>query len=370
MKVLLLVHGLPVGGTEKVVVDLSLWMRKKGVSVIIGCLDQIGPLGISLQEEGFHLKLFQRKPGFDRTLPIRLAAFASREKCDLVHAHQYTPFFYAALAKLLTKFSLVFTEHGRFYPDVPNWKRRIFNRIIGKNVDWITAVSQEVRKSLEKTESFPPDHIEVLHNGIDLSIFPKKHNLRKKFRKESGIPDEALVIGTVARLNVIKNQKFLIEAFHVLRKSIPGIYLLIIGDGPERFSLQTQVKALGLHHEVLFVGEQRNIPEWFNKIDIFALSSLSEGMPMTLLESMAAKVPIITTDVGGIREMLVPNKEALLIKSGDIKAFSEGMKKLIQDPFLRNELSEHAKMRVTKEFSLEVICRRYLEIYGKVTEGG
>jgi glycosyltransferase involved in cell wall biosynthesis len=381
LKVLLLVHGLPVGGTEVMVCHLARYLRGAGVEVEVGCLDLVGELGEELRRDGFVVVEFGRRPGFDVRLPARIARQVQQSGYDVVHAHQYTCFFYAALAKLLRRVPLVFTEHGRFYPDLASWKRQVFTALFSRQAAHVTAVSAGVRQSLLKVERFRGRDIEVLYNGIDVERFTRaSERPRAALRERCGLPIDAEIIGTVGRLDTIKNHTLLLHAFSRLRKASSQSLLAIVGDGPERSRLEDRARHLGLGDHVLFLGQRQNLEEVFASFDVFCLSSLSEGTPMTLLEAMAARVPIVSTGVGGIPEILESEQEAWLIKgmppdcrdlrdateSDYVTKFAEALKRVLLDADLRSRLASGALARVRREFSLDTICQRYLEIFGKV----
>ncbi|MBI5136407.1 MAG: glycosyltransferase [Nitrospirae bacterium] len=370
MRVMFLVHGLPVGGTERVVVDLCHWLRGHGVDLFVACLDELGAFGMALAAEGVDCHQLNRRPGLDLGLPGRIARLARREEASLIHAHQYTPFFYAALARRRAGIPLLFTEHGRFYPDPPSWKRRLFNRTVGRRVDHVTAVSGQVRDALVDVEGMAGNAIEVLYNGVDLSRFGAPPGARARLAVEWGVPPDATVVGTVARLNTIKNQALLLAAFARVAAALPDAHLLVVGDGPEFGRLTQQAEKLGIADRAHFVGERADVPFWLACMDVFALSSLSEGMPMTLLEAMAARVPIVSTAVGGIGEMLEDGAEALLVASGDTDALANALLALCADPARRGALTAAAHDRVARAFSLDVIGGRYLEIYRGLCRSG
>jgi glycosyltransferase involved in cell wall biosynthesis len=338
-------------------------MRARGIDLTVACLDELGFFGEGLKREGFSCHQLGRQPGFDFALPGRIAALAKSERVDVIHAHQYTPFFYGVMARRKAGVPLLFTEHGRFYPDLPSWKRRLFNRLIGCRVDHTTAVSDAVKEALVAIEGMPSAPIEVLHNGIDLGRFSVPTGARDWLAETHGVPMDAPVVGTVARLNPIKNQAMLVDAFAQARQVVPDAHLAIVGDGSERQALQTQVADLGLNAAVHFLGERDDVARMLGAMDVFALSSLSEGMPMTLLEAMAARVPIATTDVGGISQMLEPGREALFCASDDTAAFSANLVRLLSNPEVCEELTARAHARVVDDFSLDVIGERYLHIY-------
>ncbi len=370
MRVMLLVHGLPVGGTERVVVDLCRWLRGRKVQVLVACLDELGAFGEMLQADGVPTAQLHRQPGFDFGLPGRIAELAGRERIDVIHAHQYTPFFYGVMARYRTRCPLLFTEHGRFFPDLPSTKRRIFNRTVGRRVDGITAVSDGVKQALVAVERLPEERIEVLHNGLDVTGFALPDGARERLLAEWGVPVDAPVVGTVARLNSIKNQAMLIRAFARARRSVADAHLLMVGDGDERANLQQLAHSHQVGEAVHFTGEQTDVPHWLACMNVFALSSLSEGMPMTLLEAMAAGLPILTTDVGGINEMLHRDTEALMTDRDDEAGFAKALTRLLTDVDVRQRLGRSGRARLERDFSLDVIGERYLAIYRQMLDGG
>ena len=382
MKVLVLVHGLPVGGTEMMVCHLARRWREEDTDVVIACLDEVGELGEGLRSEGFEIVELNRQPGFDRALASRLRRTIRQGGFDVVHAHQYTCYFYGAIARIFGGCPLVFTEHGRFYPDLPSRKRRIFNKLLGKKATHITAVSEGVRRALVDIEGFPDRRIETLYNGIDVDRFAKVASRpRAELRREAGLPVDAPVLGTVGRLDGIKNHGFLLQAFARLRQRVPPACLAILGGGPEREHLETLARKLDLGDSVHFLGQRQAAAEVLAAFDAFTLTSLSEGTPMTILEAMACSRPIVATAVGGIPEVLENGQEAILIEGtppdcrdavpadaeGYLTKYVEAVEHVLLDADSAGKLATRALERVQSQFSLDVICRRYLEIFEKVT---
>lgn len=378
MKLLQLVHGLPVGGTEMMVCHLVRGLRRSGWDVSVACLDQIGELGAALESEGVSVRLLGRKSGFDSGLAGRIAALVKSDRIDLVHAHQYTCFFYAALARPRSGKPLLFTEHGRFYPDVSSVKRRVFNYLFGQRADRITAVSEGVKRSLVKVEGFDGSRIDVIYNGIDLDRFRAAESESvQELRASLGILPGTKVIGTVGRLDEIKNQSFLIHALSALQRSGVEASLLLVGDGPEREKLGSVALRLGLDKYVRFLGKRNDVARILRAMDIFALSSFSEGLPMTLIEAMAASTPIVSTGVGGIPEIIKNGENGLLVdgvppdssrlqeptSSAYLERYVHALRRLLADESLRGLLKENASSRARREFSLDTILQKYISNY-------
>jgi glycosyltransferase involved in cell wall biosynthesis len=357
---------------------LARHFRDRGVSPIVGCLDEIGELGKALMADGIVVELLHRRPGFDRTLPLRIARTVRRHRVEVIHAHQYTTFVYGVLAKLVTGVPMVFTEHGRTYPDQPRFKRRAFNFVFSRFAERVTAVSGGVKTALCRMEGFPPERVEVVYNGIDLGRYTVVDApARREARRRLGIPAEAPVVGTIGRLDPIKHYTLLLAAFRRVRTDHRDARLVIVGDGPERGRLESLAGLFDLSRAVHFLGARFDVDLILPAFDVFALSSLSEGLPMTIIEAMAAGVPIVSTAVGGVPEMVRDGQEALLVPgspspligaedleaSSRVEEFAGPLRRLLQDPALRDRLAVAARARAMGEFSLEVIGQRYRTIY-------
>lgn len=383
MKVLVIVHGLPIGGTEIMVSKLARYFRSQQVGVEVGCLEERGELGDRLSEEGFPVTVYGRRRGLDAGLPFRIARHVRRGHFDVVHAHQFTCYFYAVLARLLRRVPLVFTEHGRFYPDVASVKRQWGNRVLQHFVDRITAVSKGVRDSLVRVEKFSPARIRVVYNGIDVEELEPPPNVdRDELRRSLDVPPDASVVGTVGRLDPIKNHRLLLHALARLLEEKENTYLLIAGPGPERKTLEACADRLGITSHVRFLGARRDIPRVLGALDVFALSSVSEGTPMTILETMAARVPIVSTAVGGIPEILDTGRTALLVppppdsvngnaaewmlEAGFVETYAGAIRALLDDRELASRLAGAASIDVRERFSLRAIGDEYLQIYREV----
>ncbi len=379
MKITFLVHGLPVGGTERVVADLARWLRGHEHQVDVACLDQLGAFGEALQADGIPCTVLGRKAGFDRSVAGRLAAHVAQVGSELIHAHQYTAYFYAMLARSLlarprTRLPVVFTEHGRFHPDTASFKRRLFNRTIARPHGPITAVTEQVKTALVTIESLPAEAITILPNGLDPDGFDLSAAVGEPIRAQFGIPLNAPLCGTVARLEHIKRQDILLEAFALTLEKRPDAHLLIVGDGPMRRNLTALCKGLNLSERVHLAGSREDIPQVMAALDLFVLTSASEGMPMTLLEAMAARVAIVTTDVGSIGQMLENGQEAVLVPPPDdpartITALATQMSHLLATPDDRLTLTDAAHARLLQHFTLDRVGQAYLTIYRQAVDG-
>ncbi len=268
----------------------------------------------------------ERKPGLDLGCARRLARFVREEKVDLIHAHQYTPFFYALTSRLFrSRVPVVFTEHGRWHPDYPRRKRMIFNSLMTSRRDRFLGVGAKVREALIKNEGLPSERVEVVYNGIHLAPFENPPTDAASVRSELGLSPEDFVAMQVARLDGLKDHPTAIRMMAHLVQTVPHAKLILVGEGPERAKIEALIEELGLGRHVKLLGARRDVPRLLFAADAFLLTSISEGIPLTIIEGMAAGLPVVSTDVGGVREILGDPPVGLLAPSGEDQILAEAL---------------------------------------------
>jgi glycosyltransferase involved in cell wall biosynthesis len=359
-----LLHSLGVGGAE--VLAARLARRFAGsYQFLIVCLDELGTLGRELRADGFPVWVLGRKPGLDWSFPRRLAALWRRYHVDLVHAHQYTPFFYAMLARLLYRQPpVIFTEHGRHYPDYPRRKRMLVNRLLLEGRDRIVGVGDAVRQALIANEGIPASRVSLIYNGIDLRSYSSApDDSRLAVRQELGLGADDYVIVQVARLDYLKDHATAIRAMDLVVQNRKDAQLLLVGDGPEREIIQKQVQQRNLGPYVRFLGLRTDVARLLSAADLFLLTSISEGIPLTIIEAMAAGLPIVATHVGGLAEMIEDGKTGFLVPAGDSDAIARRILTIADDPELRTRLGRVGRDRAFQMFSEQQMHAQYVQLY-------
>ncbi len=364
-----LVHGLPVGGTE-VLVDRLVRRLASRFRIVIACLDEIGELGQRLIDDGVQVHSLHRRPGFDWSCVRRLARLLADERVQLVHAHQYTPFAYAAATRLLGRRPrIVFTEHGRFYPDYASRKRKVFNRLMTTRRDRLIAVGASVRQALIDNEGLSASQIQVIYNGVDLSPLAGASGRRAPMRQELGVTDDEFLVLQVARLNTIKDHATAIRALAAAIPSCPHMRLALVGDGPERQNIETQIAAHKLEKHVTMLGQRRDVADLLAAADAFLLTSVSEGIPVTIIEAMATGLPVVSTAVGGVPELISHGESGLVAPAGDDAQLAEALVRLASDAGLRSQLAECARRRAVTRFSEDQMVDQYARLYVDALDG-
>ncbi len=370
LRVLQVLHTLNRAGAERLVYEFALANRDH-IDTAVLTLDQLGPLADQLQAAGVDVHFTHRRDGIDVSQIFKIARIIKSFNPDVIHCHQYTPFFYAALAALAarSRARILFTEHGRHFPDIVSSKRRLFNRFLVSRAAHITAVCDFARRGLVASDAFPPDRVEVLYNGVDLERF---ENLppRDQARALLHLPPDVPLILHVGTFRPVKNQSAAIQAFKFVRDKIPNALIAFVGDGPDLPACSDLVARLNLVDAVFFLGQRDDIPTVLAAADLFIMTSRSEAHSVSILEAMAAAIPVVATDVGGIPETVLHNRTGLLVPPNDSSALASALVQLLNDPVRRAEFGSAARNRVREKFLRSDMHRRYLEIYNKLSSRG
>jgi L-malate glycosyltransferase len=356
-------HVMQVAGAEMLVAET---IRRLGsrLSPVVVCIDRVGQLGEIMRGEGVEVLALDRRPGLDLAVSRRLATILRERRIRVVHAHQYTPFFYAALAKLQLghRTWLMLTEHGRHYPDVVSWQRRWANRLVlSRLADEVNAVASFSARALQAREGFPPP-IEVVENGIDVHLYGVPSD-RAAAKRSVGLAEHRRHIVCVARLHPVKDHAMLLRAFAIVARRIADVDLVLAGDGELRGTLEAQSRELGLQRRVLFLGIRRDVPALLRAAELFALVSVSEGASLTVLEAMASGLPSVLTAVGGNPELVRHEQEGLLVPRGDDAAAAAAFIELLEHPERGVALGKKARERALATFQLERTVQRYAQKY-------
>lgn len=360
-----LVHSLGIGGAEILATRIAHGLHHD-YSPVFACLDGEGALAEQLRADGYPVLSLGRGGGVDLACVRRFARWLDAQKVDLIHAHQFTPFLYALMARgWHHRPPVLLTEHGRFYPDTSSWKRRLLAKALLRSTDRLVAVGNSVRQALIDVEHLPAKRIEVVYNGVPLRA--PTADSRQRLRAELGVADETFVALQVARLDPIKDHTTAVAAWKLVVKAIPDAQLWIVGGGPEHDRLTDLIVKEQLIANVRLLGERPQAAGLFAAADVGLLTSVSEGIPLVLIEAMAAACPVVATDVGGVSELIHHNQQGLLAPRGDVAELAQQLLRLARLPQLRRELGAAGAQRAVL-FSESAMLARYEQIYQQMLE--
>jgi glycosyltransferase involved in cell wall biosynthesis len=364
-----LLHGLQVGGAEVLAVRLA---RELGSAYqfLFVCLDELGSLGEELRREGAEVLTLKRRPGVDWRCAYRLATLLRQHRVDVIQAHQYTPFFYALMARLLYRHpAVLFTEHGRHHPDYPRRKRMFVNRLLLKRRDRVVGVGEAVRQALIQNEGIPQQRVELIYNGIDLSPFSSDGHDRRIIRQEMGVGANDFVILQVARLDYLKDHATAIRTLARVVSQCKNARLILVGEGPQRELIEGMIGEHKLAAQVRLLGLRRDVARLLSAADLFLLTSISEGIPLTVIEAMAAGLPVVSTNVGGVAEIIKEEQTGLLAAAGDDASLAEKVLRLAKDAALGRAMGERGRERARSLFSESQMHARYRRLFTEMMDG-
>jgi glycosyltransferase involved in cell wall biosynthesis len=358
-----------VGGAEVLAARLARqlggWYR-----FLFVCLDELGTLGEELRADGYPVEVLDRRPGLDWRAALRLGRIMRRERVDILHTHQYTPSFYALLARWLgRRVPVLFTEHGRHFPDYPRRKRMLANRLLLRRRDRVVGVGEAVRRALVANEGISPERIGVIYNGIDGDSFVNGHHDRAVLLKELGLDTDALILLQVARLDYLKDHATAVRTLERVVAQRPEARLVLVGEGPERDKIEAEVRQRRLNDRVRFLGLRTDIARLLAAADLFLLTSISEGIPLTVIEAMLAGLPVVSTRVGGVGEVVVDGETGLLAPAGDDHALADHVLRLAAHSARCRRMGQLGRDRARSVFSESRMHAAYRELYEEMLRG-
>ena len=365
IRVLHLIHTLEIGGAQKVIVNLLRGIDKSRFELSTVCLRKKGPIYDEIKSMGGKACQIPKKSKLDLSIILKLKRYLQEEDFHILHTHNFSAGLWGRLAALELKSKrpiLVHTEHGRL-GEVQLW-RKIIMRYLAIRTDTIISVADETRDYLVHSIRLPENRVTVIKNGIDLNYL-----ISRMDQKVDVIDDilqktpKARFIINVAALSPVKDHATLLKAFKYVLSKLPDIHLLLVGDGPLRLELTKLASALGVDANTHFLGERHDIGAILAKSDVFVLSSLNEGNPISLLEAMGMGVPPVVTSVGGLPEMVENTVNGLIVPPSEPTLLADAIRFPLENPKYAAEWSKKSKELIKIEYTAEVMSKKHEELY-------
>ncbi len=349
-------------GAERVVLELAKYSQRFGYQAVIGALVDEGEEEPEFLKEaqrlGFDVAMVTCAGRFDLSVKKSLRSLIDQLHIDIIHTHGYKEDFYVALAKLTIP--KVATNHLwkrttlalKVYALIDALCLRSFNKIVG--------VSDQVKLDMQEL-GISPDKISVIANGIDLERFKESLPETKKasLKQEFGFADDQPIIITVSSLTEEKGHHYLFEAINRLDNFVQ---VLVVGEGRFRSALEGQLESLGLSDRVCFAGRREDIGALLQLADVFVLPSLMEGLPMALLEAMAAGTIAVATDVGDVGKVMKNERNGFLVEAGNVDALIVAIKGALTSSD-RKRIAERARETISQSYSAEKMAESYATLY-------
>jgi sugar transferase (PEP-CTERM/EpsH1 system associated) len=368
-RVALVVSHLKGGGKEECVVNLANSLAADGWKPLVVCLEVVGRLESKIRP-GVEIVALHKRRGHDVGVVCRLARLLRERRIDVVHCHNWgTAVESVAAAAIAGVRTVVHTQHGLDYgfgPLPPRWRRlarRLAMRAVARRLTRIVVVSREVEETVEHEWRVPREKVRLIHNGIALGQPAVDRAHRAAMRRALALDDDDILIGSVGAFRPVKDFPMLVEAMAEVHREAPRARLVLIGSGPTLANVREAVERLGLHRAVVLPGWRSDVPDLLRAMDVFALSSISEGVSLAILEAMAAGLPVVATRVGGNPEIVHDSETGLLVPPGSPKAMAGALIALACDAEKRRAMGRRAREHVERSFSLSRMARDYEALY-------
>jgi len=372
VKVLQLISSGGYYGAENMLLNLATSQEKAGCRNSLLLFHNLHQPNMEFCERahrgGLSVKTLRCKGRADWRSVREIQKCMQEDSVDLVHTHGYKADLYGYLAARSSGKPLVATCH--------NWvggtaALEIYNRLdrfVLKRFHAIAAVSDAVANRM-RVLGLSPARIKTIPNGLPVEAFEGCPQLASPLCDDDRKVGGKKVIGMVARLDLQKGFEYLLRAIRDLRKMFPGIVLVIVGEGPDRKTIEGMVQEYGLQANVVLAGQRNDMPGVYAAMDIFVLPSLNEGLPMTLLEAMASSKPVVATRVGAIPSVIADGENGFLVGPRDSAGLKNAISRLLANPDMGRRLGVHAHDWVKEHYTAAAMAQKYRELYEEVLEG-
>jgi glycosyltransferase involved in cell wall biosynthesis len=350
------VFSIAIGGQEMVILSLTERADRSRFSPRVLCFEGAGELAPRFEAAGIPVDVLDRVDGGAIATLAAMRRYLRARRPAILHTHNPTPHQLGALARMVTDIPvLIHTKHGR--NQLLTRRGRRLEQFAGRVTDAVVAVSLDAADVARTVERVPSDRIRVIHNGVDVSTITPVPPMPRGWR-----------VVHVARLNAVKDQATLLRAARLILDQQPAFQLHIVGDGERRDELEQLSAELGLGAAVRFHGFQADVRPFLAGMDAFVLSSVSEGIALTLLEAMAAALPVVATDVGGNREVVIPGETGCGVAAGEPAALARAVVTLLGDPERAARFGAAGRARATTEFALDTTVVAYERLYSDLLD--
>lgn len=369
IRVLQVTNSLNYGGLERVAIDLCRYLDAAEFEPMVACIKRKGAQAKLLEDAGIPVMVL--KKGLfglsSRATFLDLRRLIRRHGIHVVHTHNTGPLFDVIMARLTSwKFpKIIHTDHTRaHWPDKKRYM--VFERLASEFVHAMIAVSAEAKEKLVGFEHIPAARIDIIDNGIAVEQFDRRIDCADELKKDLNLDQFQFVIGLCVMHRKQKGIKHLLSALPAILAEYPSLVCVIGGGGPEREALEALASELCLQEHVRFIGPRNDVERILPTVDIYVLPSEWEGLPLSLLEAMAARRCIVATAVGAVPEALEHGNCGVLIPPENPGALAKAVIGLLQSPERRATLAAEAYRCVNQNYSAAAMASNYAVRYKKI----
>lgn len=366
MKIAILVYGLSIGGAEILTLRLALSLRKHGHDIHILALGNTGNLEPVLKEQSIPYYYFGEMRGRSRKVVKEIFIAVKRENYDLLISNHFRQLIHSLPVTIFCNIPHIHIEHDNHLYNKKG-KYRFVLRLAQNFLKAIVVISPTLEQWYKKNIPLRDNKIRAIANGVDTEIFTPAPEQKDALRRNLHIPEDAIVLGTCARLEPEKNITGLLDIFENYRKFNDKSFLLIVGGGSQAEILKKQAHDKGLNDHILFAGPQHNVVPWLQAMDFFLLTSLHEGLPLAVLEAMSCGTVVMANAVGDIPRLFNKNTGKTCSIS-DLISWQKELEELTLNKTSYNKISKNAREQIVSMYSFQACTRKYLELINECTQ--
>jgi glycosyltransferase involved in cell wall biosynthesis len=367
-RVLHLVEDLKIGGLEKVLAAIVSSLDRSKYEVQVWCLAGGGAVAQALIEKGIPLRVLGLRGYYNPLAVARLSRLMRRERFDLLHTHGYFAGTFGRLAAFCAGIPvLVAHVHSTYYGY--GWRNLLIEKVLSHFTDRIICISRAVERFVTVNEGVRSEKTCLIYNAVDWPAEELEGQGREKLRHKMGIAAQAVIVIIVASLTSNKGHRILLESLREVLGSHPSTRLVIVGDGPLRGELEREVRRLAMDEAVLFTGLRNDVSCLLQMSDLCVLPSQTrEGLGIALIEAMAAGLPVVGTDVGGIPELIRNGENGFLVPPGSPKPLAQAIGTLVGDRELRIAMGRRGRQIYEARFTLSTMMTQVEALYDQLLE--
>ena len=371
INILFIIPQLEKGGSEALVYDVASRLDRDLFKASMAYFNFYGneKFRDAFQKKGIRLYQIPKNGAADLSAMRKLARIIHKNNIHIVNAHHFVSMFYSFYAcKIANHRKLVYTEHSIWEVEQVPLKWKFIGRLLSSQLDCIMGVSDDVTEALREKYHLQKENAITIRNGVDLEDRKETRDVRE-IRNEFDLASDTKVVMAVANFRKVKNHLFLLRGFKELLKECDNVRLFLIGQGTEsdpensEGDVRSYLAEHNLQDKVILTGHRSDVQDLLSIADVFCLTSYREGLPVSLLEAMSAELPVIGTNVPGIRDVIAHGESGILIELDDCKALKDAMAELLTNEKLKYNYGQAAKKVVEKHYSIKQCVDSYQDLF-------
>ncbi|MDA2923387.1 glycosyltransferase, partial [Acidobacteria bacterium AH-259-L09] len=365
IKVVHIAEDLKVGGLERTFAYIVKNLDPLIFSVEVWCISRGGAIADELTNDGHRLRVLNLHDYYNPLNLIRLAGRLRREKVLILHSHGYFANTMGRIAALMAQTPIRFAhiQSSHWTEKEHSIRNYLIDRFLSQFTSRVIACSDTARRFQIERVRIDPKKIITVHNSIDVEKYANQASNAVP-RTELGIEEDDLVIGSVGRLEKLKGHAVLLDAVSGLIGTFPNLKVLIIGEGEEGQRLQEKSSQLALETHLILAGARGDVERYLPILDVFVQPTTErEGLPLTVIEAMAARLPVVATKIGGVEEAVIHDKNGILVPPGESQKLAAAIARLLTDQKLRETMGEEGFRLCKEKFSVGKMLNAMTTLY-------